>query len=888
MKKPTLLYIPLLLLFLLTATVMVLHSGRVFQSLGRLIFPATSVRIPFEFSKHKVGEPMPEAAEAGMLPGDIPVAINGIRLIDDVSWQNALSTARVGEKVIFTVQRTDGNGAVSVHDIAVTGQPLQMSLGQTLSDAAVTVVFLLLLPAVSFLLGFYVVLVRPRDPLAWVLLLLLLSVGSIATESSGWGTLIYFFQQTMVNFWGVWMLLFGIYFPERWAGDKKFPWAKWILIVPLLFCGIANLFEQLGRLFGWRWLWEPIDNFTKPYDNFFTVLAMVATGLFFALLAIKSGTLENKDSRRRLRVLYFGTSAAMLPSLSVVILRLIRGGGDSSFFDLVPGWYAILALVALLLFPLTMAYVIVVQRAMDVSVVIRQGLQYALAQRGVQVLQIILLIAVIFGTIWIIRNFGQETTAQIGFVAAGVALIPMIDFIAKRLRVWIDRRFFREAYNSEQILTELSEDVRTMVETKPLLETVSNKISESLHVPQVVLLLRNGAFFQPAHALGYDTPPTAALSEDARSIEKLKKNEPLVVYQDDKHSWVNEEAGEDEREDLRELNSQLLLPLGSKENLSGVISLSPKRSEEPYSPNDLRLLKLVAAQTGMALENSRLTEAIVSEASQKERLNRELEIAREVQERLFPQDLPPVAGLDYYGACRPALGVGGDYYDFIELPEGRFGIAIGDVSGKGIGASLMMASLQASLRGQALHYKNDLAELMKQVNTLVYEASTSNRYATFFYAQYLPETRMLSYVNAGHNPPFLLRPIGSADAKNSPPYEGGVAEGRGGSLAQDFEVLRLEEGGAVVGMLPTAFISYTQGEIELKPGDLLAGYTDGISEAMNPAEEEWGEEDMCEQLKACYDCSAEDILHFIVERADEFASGAKQHDDMTMIVIKVV
>jgi sigma-B regulation protein RsbU (phosphoserine phosphatase) len=884
MKKPTFLYIPLLLLFLLTATVFVLHAGRVFQGLGRLVFPAASVRIPFEFSKHKVGEPMPEAVEAGILPGDTPVAINGVRLLDDATWQQALSTAKVGEKVIFTMARTDENGQTSNLDLAVTGQPLQMSLGQTISDSLITVIFLLLLPALSFSLGFYVALVRPRDPLAWVLLMLLLSVGSIATEGGSSGTLIYFFQQTMMNFWGIWMLLFGIYFPERWDGDKKFPWAKWILLVPLMLCGVLNFFEQLGRLFGWRWLWEPIDNLTAPYDKYFTILAMVATGLFFALMAVKSGTLENKDSRRRLRILYVGTSLAMLPALSVVIIRIVGGGGDS-FFELVPAWYAIFALVALLLFPLTMAYVIVVQRAMDVSVVIRQGLQYALAKNGVLVLQILLSFGVIVAAASFVSNTETNRPQKIIFIALGITGVFLIRMLAGRIKIWTDRRFFREAYNSEQILTELSEDVRTMVETRPLLETVSNKISESLHVPQVALLLRNGASFQPAHALGYDSPPVAALNENARTIEKLKKNEPVMVYQDDKNSWVNEEASEDEREDLRELNSQLLLPLGSKENLSGVISLSPKRSEEPYSPNDLRLLKLVAAQTGMALENSRLTEAIVSEASQKERLNRELEIAREVQERLFPQDLPEIAGLEYYGACRPALGVGGDYYDFIELPEGRFGIAIGDVSGKGIGASLMMASLQASLRGQALHYKNDLAELMKQVNTLVYEASTSNRYATFFYAQYLPETRMLSYVNAGHNPPFLLRPVSSPGfqpALSEAPPEGGTQN------SSDFEILRLEEGGAVVGMLPTMLVNYAQGEIELKKGDLLVGYTDGISEAMNPAEEEWGEENMCEQLKACYGRSAEEILHFIVERADEFASGAKQHDDMTMIIIKVM
>src|SRR6516225_6666104 len=152
-----------------------------------------------------------------------------------------------------------------------------------------------------------------------------------------------------------------------------------------------------------------------------------------------------------------------------------------------------------------------------------------------------------------------------------------------------------------------------------------------------------------------------------------------------------------------------------------------------------------AAQTALAQEVARLTTAIGREMAERERLSRELEIAREVQEHLFPQRLPSVAGLDYCGRCRPAQQVGGDYYDFLELPEGRLGIAIGDVSGKGIGAALMMASLEASLRGQASG-GHDLAELMKRVNGLVYEASSANRYASLFYAEYDPRTQHLSYV----------------------------------------------------------------------------------------------------------------------------------------------
>ena len=236
-----------------------------------------------------------------------------------------------------------------------------------------------------------------------------------------------------------------------------------------------------------------------------------------------------------------------------------------------------------------------------------------------------------------------------------------------------------------------------------------------------------------------------------------------------------------------------------------------------------------------------------------------------MQERLFPQELPHVAGLEYFGACRPALGVGGDYYDFLELPDGKFGIAIGDVSGKGIGASLMMASLQASLRGQAIHSGDNIAGLMTHVNTLVYEASTTNRYATFFYPQYDPKTRKLSYVNAGHNPPFLIR--------------------RGGG---EIEVIKLEVGGAVVGMLPSMVVHYDQGDIQLEPGDLLVGFTDGISEAMNPNEEEWGEDALLEELKTLDGMASKEMIAHIVAVADKFANGAKQHDDMTMIVVRVV
>ena len=204
--------------------------------------------------------------------------------------------------------------------------------------------------------------------------------------------------------------------------------------------------------------------------------------------------------------------------------------------------------------------------------------------------------------------------------------------------------------------------------------------------------------------------------------------------------------------------------------------------------------------------------------------------------------------------------VGGDYYDFLELPNGKFGIAIGDVSGKGVGAALMMASLEASLRALA-SVVEDPAELMGRVNNLLYQASSANRYATLFYAQYDPATRRLSYVNCGHNAPVVLR-----------------------SCASSFQIFRLETGGPVIGLLRH---DYERGVFSHEAGDLLVLFTDGVSESMNDRFEEWGEARLIELAKTCYGLPALEGMRRIFAAAQAFAAGASQHDDMTLMVLRL-
>jgi sigma-B regulation protein RsbU (phosphoserine phosphatase) len=369
--------------------------------------------------------------------------------------------------------------------------------------------------------------------------------------------------------------------------------------------------------------------------------------------------------------------------------------------------------------------------------------------------------------------------------------------------------------------------------------------------------------FRPVYCLGFEAPPKLELPGESTVVDIVKESkEPPQIYFDREDNWVHQ-TSETELLTLKSMHTQLLLPVGTRAKLLGILSLGPKLSEEPYTKSDVNLLRSVALQTGLALENSRLTKTIATEMAEREKMSREMEIAREVQERLFPQQLPVIAGIDYSGACRPALGVGGDYYDFLPLPNGDLGIAIGDVSGKGIAAALLMASLQASLRGQALVGQGDLARLMANVNQLVYDATPVNRYATFFYGQYHRESRIFRYVNAGHNPPMILRKT----------QDGTV------------HVIRLDTGGMVVGLFPHT--PYQEASLEMHPGDLFVAFTDGISEAMNPQEEEWGEERFIPAIAACSGQRASEIIPALMAAADQFVSGAPQHDDMTLVILKL-
>jgi sigma-B regulation protein RsbU (phosphoserine phosphatase) len=217
--------------------------------------------------------------------------------------------------------------------------------------------------------------------------------------------------------------------------------------------------------------------------------------------------------------------------------------------------------------------------------------------------------------------------------------------------------------------------------------------------------------------------------------------------------------------------------------------------------------------------------------------------------------------VDSSARCRQLHALGGDCYDFMPLAEERLALLVGDASGKGLAAALMIASVQSSLRTAALFTRNDLAALLKVVNHQAFTSSPTDRYATLFYSILDAEMRTLRYVNAGHNPPLVFR--------------------RNGSIEW------LEKGGAPVGMFPDSL--YEESVVQLDPGDLVVAYTDGIVEAANPSGEEWGVQGLLQATTAWaqqYAGDADDLVQFLFKSMEEFSSGC-QTDDATLAVLRI-
>ena len=849
------------LLAILAAVSMAYYIAGVFALREEFFHAGRYTEKPFDF--HNDGQTIDgirkEAQAAGLSTGDFVLAINGNPFTGYAQILDLVGHSKAGTVIRVTARTPSGK----VRDVQFRLAPREgpdFSLGGYIA----LLLPILGVPLLGLLIGYWVVAARPRDLNAWLVLILLAfpetSFGNLDWTfwPAPWYLLLGLWNALVQSFAFAVLLWFGFLFPERWRGDVRLPWFKYAVLATACCLFVLETGFAAAQFLSVQTI-RSLAGLQRWTDHLSSWFASMCVLLFLVALFDKLRLASTADARRRLRVLAIGSSLSLGPLLIIFAGAPLFGADPHHgkwFMSLVP---------LICLFPLTLAYVLIVQRAMDVRILLRMGTQYLLARATVITVEIAVVAFLILR--FVVPMMQRKEHPLLNFLLLAFCIGALFQVflrrnsLGQRLQRSIDRKFFRDAYDSEHLLSELSEQVRQLTDRTVLFDVILSRISSVLHVSQIAILLRGSHVFHLQQALGMEFGGPLVLDEASVTIQNLERtNQPATVYHDRPEPWFTEAGGE-EKAMLRQMNTELLLPLSGRAHLLGLIALGPKRSEEPYTPTDLRTLQSVAAQTGLSLEVAELVRKLADQAAQRERMNREIEIAREVQQRLFPQTMPQMPGVDLAGMCRPASEVGGDYYDLIAMEDGHLGFAIGDVSGKGISAALIMASLRASLRGLVLEDPGDLAKVMQKVNRLVYEASSSSRYATFFFATLDPLTREFRYVNAGHNPPVVVK----------------QATG---------EVCRLEACGPVVGMLPST--EYEARSMFLHPGDLLIGYTDGISEAMTAEDEEWGEERMLAAVPQHSETSAEDILSSIFRAADEFTRGAEQHDDMTLLVMKLI
>uniref|UniRef100_A0A832DFK1 PPM-type phosphatase domain-containing protein n=1 Tax=Ignavibacterium album TaxID=591197 RepID=A0A832DFK1_9BACT len=377
--------------------------------------------------------------------------------------------------------------------------------------------------------------------------------------------------------------------------------------------------------------------------------------------------------------------------------------------------------------------------------------------------------------------------------------------------------------------------------------------SESSKVSRLLVYSLMGQFLVSKYAILNFEGSAIQVLESKFPIDELLNNLRKYDYQKI-DSPLERDKIEKFFPSLSEIGIDLIVPMQIQGKVKGLIVLGKRVNNLEYSDYDVEFIYSVGSLAIISLENRRL----FKEALEKQKLEEELEFARDIQQNLLPSQIPPTNNFDIAAINLPSKQVGGDYFDIIKVDEGKYIIAIADVSGKGIPASLLMANMQAFLQVISKQ-KIDIATATALINDLITQNTSDGRFITFFWGLLDDNEKKLTYVNAGHNPPILVR---------------------------QNKIIRLSEGGIILGVMKT-IMPYNSNSINLESGDKIILFTDGVSEAMNPYAEEFSE-DRLEQIAInTSSLSSSETMNSIRKEIEEFVQGAPQSDDLTMLIISV-
>lgn len=814
------------------------------------------------------------AEQAGLRPGDHIVAIDGQKL---ESLRPFYESIIIGRKDIVELTVHDPSSPAGLRQLQLRLHSVKPAPKRTTRLEDLLGVPIGYYPLGFLVVGFGVLMLRPDDRNAWLLALLFggfvaggpLFEGAIPPSLRGFAV---FYK--IITCWSSVALFYYFFavFPSPSPLDRKLPWLKYVLLaaaiittVPIGFrCLIADGSLPLYIDDHWpgttmlTWLLAAQTGLPSPASYRWPSPGFVFFGFFLGattlgLVSLISNNFLSGDAqvRRKAHVMAWGTVIGVVP-VTLVIGATIMGGPVRVPLVL---WQACVLLLSSV-WPLSFAYAVVKHRVLEIPVLLKRSARYLLVQRGFTILLLALWLAAIrlftFAVSGLVGTFSNAVlTLSLVF---GIGLVWISAPLVKRGTQRIDRAFFRSAYDARQILESLVEETRMVRSREELAVLLGGKIKQALHPDLVAVYLSDSdgqlRVYPDASPTKFQPLPsgTPLLGELARRKEPWEISD-LAARLSMPNSGLSIFAPH---------HPECLVPILMRDgSLTGLLVLGTRLSEEPYSREDKRLLSAVAAQAGTTLENMRLAEDMAERMEAERRIARDMEIAKQVQARLFPQKSPPLQTLEYAGRCIQARDVGGDYYDFLNLGAGRMGFVLADIVGKGISGALLMANLQADVRSQCAIASQNLPQFLKSVNQSFYESTDEGSYATLFFGDYQDSTRWLRFANCGHNPPFLVRSNGTTE--------------------------RLPATATVLGLFEQWESSIC--EVEIASGDLLVIYTDGVTEANNSSGEEFGENRLLETIRDHLAVPVHLILDAILTAALEF-SGGEMRDDLTLVVAR--
>lgn len=411
----------------------------------------------------------------------------------------------------------------------------------------------------------------------------------------------------------------------------------------------------------------------------------------------------------------------------------------------------------------------------------------------------------------------------------------------------------RNAVAELAVLNDVATTINSTQPVEKIIDLIVRKCVKHLKVEQgVVMLLDEQDKDNPLHTMIREQLSSSKILPyrfDAQLTGWMLKNQaPLLVNNlqaDDRFNQVMESN--------TPFQSLLSVPLKVKNKMIGVLTVFNKRSEDRFTSDDQKLLSIIASQSAQIIENARLSE----EEQNLRVMQEEMRLARITQENLLPKELPYVSGYQISAKTISAKEVGGDYYDLIRIDDLHFAFCVGDISGKGIAAAMLMSNLQATLRSHLTTGKSS-KEIITASNNLLYNSTESTKFATLFFGIINIASKEITYCNAGHNSPYHYK--------------------------KDLSHSELSSGGIILGCLPKSV--YEEETISLNKGELILIYSDGITEAMNENNEEYGEERLQKVMQTHLDQSPDIIINKIINDVRDFTKETQQSDDMTLMLIK--